>query len=482
MKLIRISTTDQNAIFDNSFNTGIDVPARSKIALQNLSIELDEDEIVIDNVNNRIIFQFTSTVTLTARIANGTYFKSNLGNGVDGEDLLYEIEKAINKTLTANGNQISTEFKVSINQIKKVEIQWKTTSFIDPGRTNVPDYPITVSNKVTRTGTAANGIYTRDSAGTDRTSYLYSDKFMSKGAGCFQINLRNLAGTGTGQIIFGMTTIEPSTIASFTDDVFKYAICAFSDATTDPDLIKDGTRSIFPQSSPRATTEDDTYEISISQGLVNLNIYDATDTLLFSDTYDYDYTENLYPVIVFAANGTTNQITNVRFSLSPYQNNSTYNYAAVDLGYSSLANVPNQGGIQSKDQYLQFSSITLANFLGYDNTRYPRNGTVLARTVNTFEANTFVGIIDLAQNLIVEMLSFTLDSFDGLDGKRRSILATIPQEAVNNGVQYAPPYPLFIDIDNAMPLSIKNIRCRILKRDLSPIVINGIATICLLVQ
>jgi hypothetical protein len=46
MKLIRLTTQDPNSIFDVNFSDQIIIPADSKIALQNLSIEAEDRTIV----------------------------------------------------------------------------------------------------------------------------------------------------------------------------------------------------------------------------------------------------------------------------------------------------------------------------------------------------------------------------------------------------------------------------------------------------
>lgn len=474
MKLVRLSTNDSNAFFDNSFENGIEIKEKSNVALQNISIELDEDEIEIDATNNRITYQFSGATILNVVIPSGTYQKIDLGSGTAGTDLLYEITNAINAALSANQNQIGTEFLVSFDGNNRVQIQFKSTASTDPGKINKAGYPITTTNKVTRGGTAGNGVYGRSDIGTDRTSYLYVDQFVARGAGLWQAQIS--AKTAAGELIFGYVTQDPKTITSFTDSVFKYAIIA-DNIGVDYSIILDGVRST-PASS-RALALNDYMEVDISAGQVLLRVFDSpggTETLI--DSLDYDGRQKLYPVCVFAATS-ANRITNLHFTPSGYQTTADLSVNDDEI-VPIIGAIPNQQGIQNKVQFLRFESSVVANWLGYFNTRYPAVGTVTVKEIGTFTADEISASVDLGQNLIIELLSFNLDSHDGLDGKRRNILATIPEESNQGAVQYAPPYPLFIDINNATPLSIRNIRARVLKRDLTPVKINGNATMCLL--
>ena len=47
---------------------------------------------------------------------------------------------------------------------------------------------------------------------------------------------------------------------------------------------------------------------------------------------------------------------------------------------------------------------------------------------------------------------------------------------------YDSVYPIFIDVNNAETLSIRNIRCRILNNDLSPVNMLGLATLSILIE
>lgn len=90
---------------------------------------------------------------------------------------------------------------------------------------------------------------------------------------------------------------------------------------------------------------------------------------------------------------------------------------------------------------------------------------------------------DKADNFVVEMLSMDLDSYDGVASERRSILATVPKAVDEDGtIVYDTPAPVFIDINNANDILIRNIRARLLKPNLEPLRISGNAYMTVLID
>lgn len=134
---------------------------------------------------------------------------------------------------------------------------------------------------------------------------------------------------------------------------------------------------------------------------------------------------------------------------------------------------------------INFSSMTLPTFLGYRLQTYSTAAINPAR----FKADALFDITDTADSFVVELLSLELDSYNSVDtptvrsGGRRSILATVPKtEGVDGTIVYEVNYPTFIDIRNKNPVAIRNIRARILKSDLSSMIISGTATMTLLLD
>ncbi len=148
---------------------------------------------------------------------------------------------------------------------------------------------------------------------------------------------------------------------------------------------------------------------------------------------------------------------------------------------SDALTAPPRQSVSPSNNMLQFGSSSLSSYLGFTQLRIPTTGFFYVDEP-LFEAKNTVDNIDLADNFVVEMLSLELDSYDGKDGERRSILGTVPNSDQSKAVLYQAPQPIFIDLRNAQPLSLRNIRARVLKNDLSSIVIRGLATMTILVN
>lgn len=91
-----------------------------------------------------------------------------------------------------------------------------------------------------------------------------------------------------------------------------------------------------------------------------------------------------------------------------------------------------------------------------------------------------------SDNFLIESMSLPLDSFDASQveyrtdtqfndnvsksGRRKNILMTIPENDNDSGlVEFETSTPIFIDVNNAEKLNIKNLDFRILRKDFSPI-------------
>ena len=86
----------------------------------------------------------------------------------------------------------------------------------------------------------------------------------------------------------------------------------------------------------------------------------------------------------------------------------------------------------------------------------------------------------------MELLSLNVDSYDGFTSGRKNILAVVPQlEQSNtasneNVVIYEPPYPVFLDLRNDAPITLRNIRARVVYSDGSAVVTNALSVMSLL--
>ena len=136
---------------------------------------------------------------------------------------------------------------------------------------------------------------------------------------------------------------------------------------------------------------------------------------------------------------------------------------------TTLAAGPPANG-RGGNRALSFSK-DLGTFLGYNYTSHTSADSVLNYQ---WLASTIFDPTDTADSFVVELLSFDLDSYDGQTSDRRSILATVPRsESADGTIIYEVNYPTFISIRNQNKLTLRNIRARILKSDLTPFTVVG---------
>ena len=68
MKILRLTTQSQNAIFDSSINDELLITPEAKIALQSLTLEQDDEFIVIDDTNDSFTYSVQNGQTTTINI------------------------------------------------------------------------------------------------------------------------------------------------------------------------------------------------------------------------------------------------------------------------------------------------------------------------------------------------------------------------------------------------------------------------------
>lgn len=149
----------------------------------------------------------------------------------------------------------------------------------------------------------------------------------------------------------------------------------------------------------------------------------------------------------------------------------------TSIDSTTLIAPPANGG--DGQRLLSFSQ-DLATFLGFSFTSQ-----LSPQSVSNYQflaANIF-DITDIADSFVVELLSLELDSYDGQTSDRRSILATVPKsEGADGTIIYEVNYPTFVNVRNRNPITLRNIRARILKSDLTQFTVIGTSNMTLLID
>ena len=118
---------------------------------------------------------------------------------------------------------------------------------------------------------------------------------------------------------------------------------------------------------------------------------------------------------------------------------------------------------------------SLSTFLGFNSDFMPPVGCVSSRNDWQFIGDNRFVYTDVSDAFLVLLDSLKLTSCDDYDkdntrkGGRRNLLSVIPSTDISGYVVYSPNNHLWIDMDNAYPIQLRNIKARIVKNDYTPV-------------
>lgn len=495
MKLIRLTTREDTALFDSAFNAQLEIPANAKIALQSVSVNINRREIVITQENNGITYQIATNIQRDIVIPNGEYSTDNM------DYLLRLIRNALNASsyydhdsaLTGQNKVFGIEWQAIKNNDLKVQIGYEI------GRTGEfeTDWRLTDVQKANNTwrSTSATGVSNNSVNGL-----LPYD--IASGNGYFRARTQvlnfNTSADDSGYII-GLTNnldieggvpIDPADwyIAIY---VTAGAASKFYRAYYKGTLIS--TKSVqayFPGS-----VDNEQQEVTINGNALEAAIYrtDGTREVMISQGFEEDpivegeLIKTFHPFMIFRGGSADAQLDALRLTASPYGDQPTLRSDLAVTGLSAPPVPPPNPNLQAPN-FLFFESPQLANFLGFFFSRIPISGTTPAYTI-TYTADIDSPITQEADAYIVELLSLPIDSYDSYSGtvlesggQRRNILSVVPSTNEKGKLVYEPPYPTFINLLNEQPLLLRNIRARVVRNDYTPVPIQGLATLVLLID
>lgn len=488
MRIVRLSTENRNAIFDNNFNTDIILKPYSKVALQNLSLETEKESLVINAENNEYQFSIGDTGIITGELPQQTYSHDN------SQLLLSDFQYSLNQKVGGTTPEIGLEWKVNTNRQNKVDIHYKRG--LDQEHFN----KITLDNgqfEVLNTGTSPNTIFEGsivDPSGTpfNECYMTINDRYLALGGGRISCKINNILPPHGGNvnndgIIFGLTNVNPSSIgagADFETSNITYAIFA-KNSSANYEYFHNGVKktngAVIPvdfdaEGSPNNDSlviqkRNGKYVLEIEKGL-------GTQTLKTLDPVAVGINEELYPFVIFRRGEIS--ISRFRATLSPFQHEQQ-----TEVRDNTLLTQPTppQQDLSPQTHYFNFGSISLANFLGYNNQINPQEGLFPPTSNFNLVADNEYEPIDVADSFIVEMMgNISLSSYDGLKSVRKSILAVIPESDnnANGSVIFDAKEKVFVDINNVNPITLRNVKTRVVKNDYTPLDIKGEATMTLI--
>ncbi len=490
MKLIRLITEDENSVFDNTFNDSLTLKPNSKIALQSLSIETENNVIEIDNSNDLITFQITAGIyAKTIELTRQIYTKDNYGF------LLNDIQNRMNDATGFTAltdpdpfpvrRNFGLEWKAEINSKKKAQIGYRIgawgeyETYWDFNPDNV--IRLQLNNKFIWRIALAQPDNTLGNQNSLLLPYYIS-------TGCSLIRCRTNKfdtelGLGRDQngyiIALTRTDLSSKKPDEILDSDISYGIQVASTPTeirrywkiVDGVFTQDST---FPEYQGNGDTNNDYQEVSINFGKVELNVYQNSTGAQKIKLADFPYTsgEKLYPLLILR--GKNADLNSVRTLVSPY---------SLDISTDNevqLVGAPPVPIRFPSENYLEMS-VSLSRFLGYQNPRIPRSGTIITTEYNYIADEAFEPT-EIADAFLIELLNLKCESYDGFLKQRKNILAVIPKSNANGEVIYETNTPFFIDLNNAKDLLLRNLKCRVVRPDYSVLKMRGLATMVLLID
>tara|TARA_R110000850_G_scaffold11155_1_gene38470 strand:+ start:1033 stop:2565 length:1533 start_codon:yes stop_codon:yes gene_type:complete len=508
MKLVRLTSASNTALFDNQFNDEINLEPNSEIALQNLSLELVPKELVVDLGNHDIKWTIDA-VDYEGVLTAGVYNKTNVAR------LLFDIESTFNDTIDG-GHDVDDYSDIPVGG--ELGTQW--TAMINEGDVETPGHnskkprttkQIVIGYRHARTteklstkdwevtGVGAVAGHTQRFARTDASSgdnaAFCAGKFpLTWGCGGFGIETGPAltddggAADNVQGVFIGLTATKP-----VAGDPIDRADCEFGIQAP-----FNGTKYIIWKGGVEAdaiedVTAGDSMSFERYAGVIYAVKYDSAanrSAITYAAQTDGAYIEHaqsdneaypLYPVIIVYGSDTSTE-----FEI-PVYNPDPFLYAAEPATtHSKNLHVPNNPEIPVAIA-IELSQ-DVANFLGYNqNFRYPV--TLGATAYENFQSfGWFAPIVfstaGVGDSFYVQLLSLGCEGYDGRAQGNQNILATIPSmDTVVQGsarINFSSSFPLFLEINNRNAISLRNIRTRVLTSDGAAVATNGINQMTLL--
>tara|TARA_R110002012_G_scaffold46121_3_gene122197 strand:- start:926 stop:2554 length:1629 start_codon:yes stop_codon:yes gene_type:complete len=539
VKLLRLTTEKQDASFDIQFNEDIIIKPKSQMALKNVTFTMDEDVLTIDNTNSKFLFStdFDPSSNDNSREFALRFGKFNLYHSNDTNEELRNFQMFIEllnenansklKCINAN-NDFNTEVIFSVNENNLFQMECFKSILFDfvPTLADITsDIDIDKSN-AGRIEVAQ--LDDDESTITQKHKLVFNDEFI-KGAGVFRCKIADFTDNGSGNrdngFEIGLSDVSPSTFINNTnmknsERTFMIRFNRVGEVYTFLETREDGDTSPETNSSITATkgatatlSTNDIIELKLEQGEIVGNVYmhDGSNYVkhqIFRNTLYGDLSEDaqrvnglatfydLHPYIVMYGDRNDVAICDIQHSLREskminYQQRKILDPSLPKITYLAGANPIKTDNTYAKQGFLSFQSLEISRYLGFNSKE------VLSNPAEYSGIGDFPNIIMIAEevfkpaiysrNFIIEMQNISLTSYDSLYNGRKSILATVVDgnDISINGqdiISYEPSEITYIDIDNMSERNIRNIKLKILDKNLNQIKIQGLAVVTILIK
>ncbi len=439
MKLIRVISEDNSSsgTIQNVFSGDLTLKPNSTIGLAMASINLNDTNIDVNDNNSTFEFKLgEKEPTRAVNLSNGVYNQTTLVN---------ELNNKMNSALDTAGAYDSG-------------FQWKTT--LDDGNLNIgfnrssvtfPDYNNKTSNIIINTPTSS---VIRDIASTGvYDQFCGTSTLFINSCGFYKAEiLDNGVSNVDVKLIMGLTNKKVDTTKTELGVInYKYGVSVLNGYY---DVIKDGISS----NSGAKFEIGDTIDMNISQGFLNFCAIRANGDDFNLDSLDWDF-ESTHLALSIASDNTG--FKDIKAYLDPYQSSTslgvTYHQQPL-LEYNL-------------DDFLLGATNTKVSLIFTNSSKsllgFLKNIYSINLKSSNFKAENGLSEATKSPSILVELSSInTLQSFDGKNGERRSILGVIPAlDMDNNNIVYQPSQILPIELNNMNEYKINQLVVRLLNRN-----------------
>ena len=493
MKLLRLTSDKGDGSIETNFKEDIRIDPNSQIALMNASFSISDNEVTVDSFNNTLTYQYAQNFNYDVSLTPQIYDK-----GVSTE-LYTDIEKKLNAGLPTNGNTIGSQFICNSAQSKTL-IENK----ISPNNGQLYlDYTSgtlgATTGSITATKQTNNITVSSTLSRNDDQQFIASYGEFGKGNSTLRTRIKKftdntLIPESNGYIV-GLSKTNPTTWGfdsggDLDPDAKAYYIqvknptdVIYYHSPTIGDFVDSMTLDLDVNGD--AIPDANHINIDLEDGKLVYKIFKASlpdPVILHTEAIDTNIP--LYPFVIVRGDTSNLSITGFKFTLDPFTSDlSKYLNVTLDEDDGLLgAKPPIIKNTASKTKSLRFQSPELAQILGYENS-FLQNQSTLKYWFSNKSTNSYILNI---QNpyFIINSKSIDLETYDGEIDGRFNILSTFGDNSENSqgSVFYEANNPVFLDIRNTSPRSIRNLRFQILNADLSRINNDGQISIVLLIK
>lgn len=510
VKIIRLTTEETDGTFNTRFNAPVNIKANSKMALQNLVMGVNLRNLVVDSANDIMTFSVNGNSNIrTIRLTRKVYTDN------DAFDIIADIQKQMNGGLQfINGKEMGAMFKVS--HASKITIQnafSRSSSYTPQFNANIAKSTGGVAVVSTSSPTAQGFIMNRNAAlaggaaSSDNQAINFLDQTICKGTGFFRFKIHTLvneASANTSGFIIGLCKGEVSAIVqkgvsdptTFDDSDIYFGIHVRR--LTDTMIIKTEGTNLDTGITPAAlgmyvnagSGDNAIVEIKLASNQLEAMVYyNGGQQSLGTKSVNLDgsnmniQTQVYTPLVIYRGGATNVKTFNHKFIQDPFTPQPTDFIEHVDEGVGA-PNPPSQrgGGFNSlTNQFISFNDPSFAKELGFDIPRLPSVGLRLTDKL-VFTALHDFSLIAINDNFMALIDNVFLDSYDSLLRGHRPILAVVPAADDVGVIRFDSNFPLFVNCNNANPMSLRNIKMRIVRQDGSQLVSQGLSTATLLID